>query len=124
MIFAGRLEIFAMPMQPKNSSSTSSVLLVLLLLITFPFWIGIIAAVGGILAGVFGAIFGIAGGLLGAFFGVIGGLLSVIAEIISWPFKMLFGWHELDWWPHVHCNGFLVAALVILALVVSKRKAK
>jgi len=91
----------------------STIVLILFLLITFPFWIGIIAAIGGIMAGVFGAVLGIIGGVFGA-----------IAGIISWPFKMFFGWHHWGWWPHVHINGFAVAAIVILAVLISSRNKK
>lgn len=95
-------------MASKSPTTTSTLLIILLLLITFPFWIGIIALIGGILAGVFGAIFGIIGGVFGA-----------LSSIFTWPFKMLFGWH--DWWPHFHFNGFVMMALIILVVLISGR---
>ena len=98
-------------MASKNSSST--ILILLLLLITFPFWIVVIGVVGGVLAGVFGAVFGIIGGVLGA-----------VGGIIAWPLKMIFSWHEWGWWPHFHVNGFMIAALIILVVTISKRRGK
>ncbi len=95
-----------------------------MLIITFPFWIGILAALGGILAGVFGAVFGIIGGVFGAIAGIIGGVFGVIAGIIAWPFKMVFGWHDWSWWPHLHFNGFVIASLIILAVLISRRNKK
>ena len=98
-------------MAAKNFSSASGVVLILLLLITFPFWIAILAAVGGILAGVFGAVFGIIGSVLGA-----------MGSIIAWPFKMLFGhWH---WFPHFHLNGFVIVAILLVVALIARQKSK
>jgi hypothetical protein len=100
-------------MATKSSSSSLTVVLVLLILITFPFWIGVfgfaVGTVGGILGGVFGAVFGALGGVLGALMG-----------LITWPFKMIFG--HGHWFPHF--NGYTVAVIVIIALLIARKKSK
>lgn len=96
-----------------SQKSSNTLLIFLLVLITFPFWIGFfgmaVGIVGGVLGGVFGAVFGVIGGLLGAFMG-----------IITWPFKLIFG--HGPWFPHI--NGYVIALLVILAVVIAKRNSK
>ena len=83
------------------------------LLIMIPAGIGIVGGVFGLLAGLFGAIFGIIAGIFGAIFGV-----------IAWIFKSLF--HLLFGWGHFgfHCNGFFLAAILILivALAINRKK--
>lgn len=101
-------------MAAKSQSKSSSALLVfLLVLITFPFWIGLfglaIGTVGAIFGSVFGAIFGTLGHLLGAFF-----------SMITWPIRAIFGGGS--WFPHV--NGYTVAVIVILIVLISKSKNK
>lgn len=71
----------------SSSSSTTTVLIVLLIVFTFPFWIGILGGLFGIVVGVFGAVFGVIAGVFGAIIGVIGGLFG---GIFHW------GWG----WPH------------------------
>jgi hypothetical protein len=96
------------PMSTKSTTKSSSALLiVLLVLITFPFWIGLFAAVVGTVGGVFGAVFGVIGGLLGAFFG-----------IITWPIKALFG--HGDWFPHI--NGYTIVVIAIVVYLISKSR--
>jgi hypothetical protein len=113
MVFAKCL-YQAKPMATKSTTKSSSALLILLLvLITFPFWIGLFAAVvgtvGGVLGGVFGTVFGAIGGMIGAFF-----------SILTWPIKMLFG--HGDWFPHF--NGYTIAVIVIIVFLISKSRNK
>ncbi len=63
-------------MQTRTNSSGTTILLVIVLIVTFPFWIGILGGVFGIIAGVFGAVFGIIGAVFGAVFGGIGALFG------------------------------------------------
>jgi len=90
-------------MASKNSSS--SILLVLLFVFTFPIWIGL---------------FGLLIGLIGGFFGVMVGFMGAMVGIIAWPFKMIFG--HGHWFPHI--NGYVIAAIIILIVLVSKRNQK
>jgi len=98
----------------------SAVLLAFIVLITFPLWIALMAGGFGVIVGIIAAIFGIFAGIFGAIIGVIGALLELI-------FGGIFNW---DWhgpqihFPHVHLNGFVIAAIIItLAIVFSKRRA-
>jgi len=99
-------------MANKNSSSSSTLLIVLILIITFPFWI----AVGGLIIGLIAGLFGLTVGLIGA---VLGGVFA----IITWPFKLLFGWGDgLCYLSGFHGNGFVwLALLIFAALIISKR---
>jgi hypothetical protein len=98
-------------MRTQSSKSSSTLLIFLLILITFPFWIGIFAAVvgtvGGVIGGVFGAVFGTLGGLLGAFF-----------SAITWPIRAIFG--HGNWFPHV--NGYVIVCLILVVFLISKSK--
>jgi hypothetical protein len=96
-----------------SQKSTNLLLIFLLVLITFPIWIGLF----GLMVGTVGAVIG---GVFGAVFGVLGGLLGAIMGIITWPFKVIFG--HGHWFPHI--NGYVIAALIILVLVIAKRNAK
>lgn len=100
-------------MSERNSSASNQVLVVLLLIITFPIWFAAGAAVLGIMAGLAGAVVGIFGALFG-----------VLAAIIFLPFKLLFGGvHGWHWFPHLHFNGYvLFAVIIIVALMVKRRR--
>jgi hypothetical protein len=98
-------------MSSKGSSTSKTLLIVLLVLITFPFWIGALGIVFGVIGGVFGAIFGVFGSVFGA-----------LASLIALPFKFIFGWHDWNWGPHFHFNGFLVFSLIILLALIIRRK--
>jgi hypothetical protein len=106
MLFGSNSET-QVPMQSK--SSTSTVLIVLLLVFTFPIWIGIAGGLFGIIAGIFGAAIGIFAGIFGAIFGLIGGL-----------FGWAFDWHPFAGW--FNTPVFVIAALVIVVLLVTKSK--
>lgn len=95
------------------TKSLSTVLLIFILLITFPIWIGIAGGLLGVIGGVFGAVFGV----FAAIFGAIGGVFSAI-------FGTLFGWGHYGW-PHWHFNGYaLLAFIIVVALILSKRGKK
>jgi len=86
-----------------SKSSSSGVVLIILLILTFPFWIGL---------------FGIMMGLVGGFFGIVFGFMGAAFSIIAWPFKTLFGFE------HFHINGVLIATIILLIVLVSRRKQK
>ena len=100
-------------MTTRNASSSSTVLLAIILIITFPIWFAVGAALFGVVIGLFGVVIGV----IAAIFG---GLIALIAL----PFKLLFGWHSgWHWFPHIHYNGFVMIALIIVAaLIVRGRK--
>lgn len=99
-------------MTTKSTQKSSSTLLILLLvIITFPIWIGFFAAAAGIVGGVFGTVFG-------AIFGTIGALLGAIVSLVTWPIKMIFG--HGHWFPHI--NGYTVAAILIVIVLISKSR--
>lgn len=96
-------------MTTKTSSNTS-VLVIILLIITFPFWIGIVAGFFGILAGIFGAVIGVIAGVFGAVFGAIGSVFGI------------FDWFSF---PHIHLSGFkffLVVAIIFAIVMMSRSK--
>ena len=98
-------------MTTKTSSGTS-VLVIILLIVTFPFWIGIIAGFFGLVAGLFGAVIGIIAGVFGAVFGAIGSVFGI------------FDWFS---YPHIHIGGFkffLVVALIFAIVMMSRSKKK
>jgi len=93
-----------------KASSNSSVLVLILLIITFPFWIGILGGVIGLVAGVFGAVIGIIGAVFGAIFGAIGAVFGIF-----------------DWFPSIHLSGFrffLVVAIIFAVVMMSRSKKK
>ena len=95
-----------------KTSSNSSVLVIILLIVTFPFWIGIVAGFFGIMAGLFGAAVGIIAAVFGAVFGVIGSVFGV------------FDWFSF---PHIHLSGFkffLVVAIIFAIVMMSRSKRK
>jgi hypothetical protein len=93
-------------MQSK-SSGAPTVLIVLLIVFTFPFWIGLIGALFGIIVGLFGAVFGIIAGV----FGVIGGIFGWLFDW-SWPFGGFFHWNFFS---------ILLVALIVVLVARSKR---
>lgn len=92
-----------------KSSSNSSVLVVILLIVTFPFWIGIIGGLFGLIAGAIGALIGIIAAVFGAIFGAIGSVFGIF-----------------DWFPHMHISGFrfFIFVAVIFAIVMMSRSKK
>ena len=99
-------------MAVRNTSASNQVLVVLLLIITFPVWFAAGAAVLGIMAG-----------LAGAFIGIFGAIFGVLAAIIFLPFKLLFGGsHGWHWFPHLHFNGYVLLAVIIIAALIVKRR--
>ena len=98
-------------MTTKTSSGTS-VLVIILLIVTFPFWIGIIAGFFGLVAGLFGAVIGI----IAAVFGAVGGAIGSVFGI--------FDWYSF---PHIHLSGFkffLVVAIIFAIVMMSRNKKK
>ncbi len=98
-----------------RSSPGSTLLIVIILVLTFPVWI----AIGGMLIGV-------VAGLFGAMFGVVAALFAGIITLIALPFKILFGWGDWGWHgPDFFGNGYVwLAALIVAALIISKRNKK
>lgn len=90
----------------SSSSSTTTVLIALLIVFTFPFWIGLIGALFGIVVGIFGAVIGVIAGVFGAIIGAIGG---VFGGIFHWG----WGWPHHGWTP-----GFWSAKLFAIALTM------
>lgn len=98
-----------------RSSSTSTLLIILILVFTFPVWI----ALGG-------ALIGVVAGLCGAMIGIAAGLFAGLVTLIVLPFKILFGWGDWGWHgPDFFGNGYVwLAALIVAALIISKRSKK
>jgi hypothetical protein len=94
-----------------KTSSNSSVLVIILLIITFPFWIGILGGLFGIIAGLFGAIIGIVAAVFGAIFGTIGAVFDI------------FDWTSF---PHIHIpfRAFVIVAIVFAVVMISRSKKK
>jgi len=93
-----------------KTSSNSSVLVIILLIVTFPFWIGILGGLIGLIAGVFGAVVGIIAAVFGAVFGAIGSVFGVF-----------------HWFPHIHISGFrffIVVAIIFAIVMMSRSKKK
>lgn len=69
--------------EKKKMSKSNKILLIIILVLTFPIWIGVVAALFGVAVGIIGAVFGIVVGFLGAAFGlVVGGGVCMVAGII------------------------------------------
>lgn len=102
-------------MATRTTSSSSSVLLVLILILTFPIWFAVGAAAIGVVAGLFGAAIG-----------VIGAIFGVFIALITLPFKLIFGWGDWGWhgFPHVHFNGCILLAIVIIAALMVRSRSK
>jgi hypothetical protein len=78
-------------MQSRSSTSaTTTILIVLLLVFTFPFWIGLLGGLFGLVAGMFGAMIGILAGVFGALMGAIGAMLGWIFDW-DWHYGGPFG---------------------------------
>lgn len=105
-------------LKPKLMSKGTTLLLAFILIFTFPIWIGLLAGGFGLIMGIFGGILGIIGGIFGAIFGVIGSVFGAIFGIFDWSWG-----HSHTFFPHVHFNGYAMAAIVIVAiLILNKRK--
>lgn len=91
-----------------RSNSSTSIFVIILLIFTFPIWFAIAAALFGAIAGLFGAMIGI----MGAIFGV-------LIAAITFPFRLIFGWHEWDFGFHWSPITWVVL-LVIAALIVRR----
>ncbi|HEU5290747.1 MAG TPA: hypothetical protein VFU05_08910 [Cyclobacteriaceae bacterium] len=92
-----------------KSSSSSTLLVIILLIITFPFWIGIIGGLFGLIAGAIGAMIGMIAGVIGAVFGGIGSVFGIF-----------------DWFPTFHLSGFrfFIIVSIIFAIVMMSRSKK
>jgi hypothetical protein len=75
----------------------------------FPIFFGVIGAIFGVMTGIVGGIFGIIAG-------VFGGILGGIAGMFEWIFG---GDHHFGFF---HWNGFTLAAIVVLIIIVAKSK--
>lgn len=95
----------------SKSSSSSSVLVLILLIITFPFWVGILGGLFGVVAGIFGAIIGVIAAVFGAVFGAMGSVFGI------------FDWFSF---PHFHISAFrfFVIVAIIFAVVMMSRSRK
>jgi hypothetical protein len=102
------------PMSTRSSSG-STLLIVIILVLTFPVWI----AIGG-------ALIGVVAGLFGAMIGIVAALFAGVVALIALPFKILFGWGDWGWHgPEFFGNGYVwFAALIVAALIISKRNKK
>lgn len=103
-------------MATRNASSSSTILLAIVLIITFPIWF----AVGA-------ALFGVVVGLFGAAIGVIAAIFGALVAVIVLPFKFIFGWGHWgwhDWGPfhHDHNGLWIIAFVIVVALIVRGRK--
>lgn len=90
---------------------TASILIGVLFCIFFiPIMFGVIGAIFGVVAGIFGGIIGIIASIFGGIAGAIGGM---------------FGWIFGGDFLHVgffHWNGFTIAAIIVLIIIVVKSK--
>jgi hypothetical protein len=93
-------------MQSRTNSSGTTVLLIIILIITFPFWIGILGGLFGLIVGAIGAVFGILGAVFGAVFGGIGALFGALFNG-HWGIPMVFAF-----------GGKLMIIAMIVAVVV------
>ncbi|HEY9044356.1 MAG TPA: hypothetical protein VIN08_00585 [Ohtaekwangia sp.] len=99
-------------MQTRSSnSSTTTVLIAVLLVLSFPFWIGILGGLLGLIIGIFGGVIGAIGGIIGGIFGAIGGL---IGWIFDWNFHFPF-----IFWNH---SFFTILAIVLLIVILTKSR--
>ena len=98
------------------SRSTSTALIVLCLFLTFPFWIGIVGGLFGIIMGIGGAIIGIIAGIIGAIVGLIGGIFG------------FFSWGDYDYSFHFpffpSFKTLLFIAVIAAIVIISKSKKK
>lgn len=103
-----------------NGKILATIIGVFLCVLLFPFVIGIIGGILGLIGSVIGGIFGLAGGFLGAAFGFIGGIFGAIFGLIGWIFNGIFSWHG----PFVffQWNVFTITVLVFVILLLSRSK--
>lgn len=89
-----------------------------IVLFTFSIWMGLVAGGFGLIVGLFAAVFGVMAGAIGAIFGVIGYILKAIfGGIFNW------GWTDSHiFFPHFHFNGYAIAAIIIVTLLVIRKK--
>ncbi len=93
-------------MQSRSNSTGTTILLVIVLIITFPFWIGILGGLFGLIVGAIGAAFGIVGAVFGAVFGGIGALFGGLFHG-NWGFPFFFAF-----------GGKLMVIALVIAVVV------
>lgn len=103
-------------MATRNDSSSSTILLAIILIITFPIWIVVCAALFGVVVGLFGAAIGVIAAIFGA-----------LVAVIVLPFKLIFGWGHWGWhdWGshhHTHSGLWIIAFIIVIALIVRGRK--
>ena len=67
----------------REMSKSTKILLIIVLILTFPIWIGVVAALFGTAVGIIGALFGIIVGFIGAAIGlVVGGVVCILGGIL------------------------------------------
>jgi hypothetical protein len=98
-----------------KTSTGSTLLIIIILVFTFPLWLALGGALIGVLAGLFGAMIGL-----------VAALFAGVVALIALPFKVLFGWGDWGWHgPQIFGNGYMwFAALIVAALIISKRNKK
>jgi hypothetical protein len=103
-----------------DSKTLTTVLIVIICVLLFPFLIGAIGGIVGLIGGIIGAVFGAIGGVIGAFFGLIAGIFGAIFGIFSWIFDGDFYW---DGPFHIFGSDvFTVIVLVIIAVLISRSR--
>jgi hypothetical protein len=98
-----------------KTSTGSTLLIIIILVFTFPLWLALGGALIGVLAGLFGAMIGL-----------VAALFAGVVALIALPFKVMFGWGDWGWHgPQIFGNGYMwFAALIVAALIISKRNKK
>jgi hypothetical protein len=99
-----------MQTRSTNSSATTALIAVLLVL-SFPFWIGIVGGLFGLIIGIFGGVIGAIGGIIGGIFGAIGGLIGWIFDW-NFHFPFFFG----------HSSFVTLVAIILLVVILTKTR--
>ncbi len=98
----------------SSPSSGTIVLIVIVMIFTFPFWIGLLGGLFGLVVGLIGGAFGIVAGVFGA---VIGGIFSVIGSIFHWgggPWNFHLGF--------ISVKLFMIISIIALVVYLSRRR--
>lgn len=103
-------------MQSRSSTSaTTTILIVLIVIVTFPFWIGLLGGLFGLLTGMFGAVIGIVAGVFGALMGAVG---AIFGSIFDWD------WHygrPFGFW-NAKMLAIIITMLIVFFILIRPKK--
>jgi hypothetical protein len=112
-----RLKFLELILEDGNRNLIDLAMKTVSILFGILFCIFFIPIMFGVIGGIFGIVAGIFGGIIGIIASIIGGIAGAIGGLFGWIFGGDF-WH----YGFFHWNGFTIAALVVLIVIIAKSK--